>query len=166
MSTVVSPVADAVVVRHDSSVVVARKNGGTTVVNQPQRTSAFVVRGVPGLPGPAGERGATGSGLALKGALSSPVDLPLTSAAGDAYLIAGDLWVFGDTAWTNAGPVQGPQGPPGPPGPQGVQGPVGTIDNAGVLTKPMKLSEFDTPTLKAEARANLELEYIDCGTFN
>ena len=58
------------------------------------------------------------------------------------------------------------QGPPGPPGPQGVPGPVGTIDNAGVLTKPMKLSEFDTPTLKAEARANLELEYIDCGTFN
>lgn len=54
----------------------------------------------------------------------------------------------------------------GPPGPQGVPGPVGTIDNAGVLTKPMKLSEFDTPTLKAEARANLELEYIDCGTFN
>lgn len=116
MSTVVSPAADAVVVRHDSSVVVARKNGGTTFVSQPQRTSAFVVRGVPGLPGPAGERGATGSGLALKGALSSPVDLPLTSAAGDAYLIAGDLWVFGDTAWTNAGPVQGPQGERGKDG--------------------------------------------------
>ena len=60
MSTVVSPAADAVVVRHDSSVVVARKNGGTTVVNQPQRTSAFVVRGVPGLPGPAGPQGVQG----------------------------------------------------------------------------------------------------------
>ena len=60
MSTVVSAVADAVVVRHDSSVVVARKNGGTTVVNQPQRTSAFVVRGVPGLPGPAGPQGVQG----------------------------------------------------------------------------------------------------------
>lgn len=116
MSTVVSPAADAVVVRHDSSVVVARKNGGTTLVSQPQRTSAFVVRGVPGLPGPAGERGATGSGLALKGALSSPVDLPLTSAAGDAYLIAGDLWVFGGVTWTNAGPVQGPQGERGKDG--------------------------------------------------
>ena len=116
MSTVVSPAADAVVVRHDSSVVVARKNGGTTLVNQPQRTSAFVVRGVPGLPGPAGERGATGSGLALKGALSSPVDLPLTAAAGDAYLIAGDLWVFGGVTWTNAGPVQGPQGERGKDG--------------------------------------------------
>ena len=60
MSTVVSPAADAVVVRHDSSVVVARKNGGTTFVSQPQRTSAFVVRGVPGLPGPAGPQGVQG----------------------------------------------------------------------------------------------------------
>ena len=60
MSTVVSPAADAVVVRHDSSVVVARKNGGTTLVSQPQRTSAFVVRGVPGLPGPAGPQGVQG----------------------------------------------------------------------------------------------------------
>ena len=115
MSTVVSHAA-AVVVRHDSSVAATRKNGETTVVNQPQRTSAFVVRGVPGLPGPAGERGATGSGLALKGALSSPVDLPLTAAAGDAYLIAGDLWVFGGVTWTNAGPVQGPQGERGKDG--------------------------------------------------
>lgn len=49
---------------------------------------------------------------------------------------------------------------------QGPPGPIGTIETAGVLTKPMKLSEFDTPTLKAEARANLELEHIDCGTFN
>lgn len=60
MSTVVSPAADAVVVRHDSSVAAMRKNGETTVVNQPQRTSAFVVRGVPGLPGPAGPQGVQG----------------------------------------------------------------------------------------------------------
>ena len=51
MSTVVSPAADAVVVR---------KNGGTTFVSQPQRTSVFVVRGVPGLPGPAGPQGVQG----------------------------------------------------------------------------------------------------------
>lgn len=116
MSTVVSPAADAVVVRHDSSVVVARKSGETTVVNQPQRTSAFVVRGVPGLPGPAGERGDPGAGLALNGVLSSPANLPLSAAAGDAYLIAGDLWVFGGVTWTNAGPVQGPQGERGKDG--------------------------------------------------
>ena len=60
MSTVVSAVADAVVVRHDSSVAATRKNGGTTLVSQPQRTSAFVVRGVPGLPGPAGPQGVQG----------------------------------------------------------------------------------------------------------
>ena len=60
MSTVVSHAADAVVVRHDSSVVVARKNGGTTLVSPPQRTSAFVVRGVPGPPGPAGPQGVQG----------------------------------------------------------------------------------------------------------
>lgn len=116
MSTVVSPAADAVVVRHDSSVAVTHKNGETTVVNQPQRTSAFVVRGVPGLPGPAGERGDPGAGLALNGVLSSPAALPLSAAAGDAYLIAGDLWVFGGVTWTNAGPVQGPQGERGKDG--------------------------------------------------
>ena len=43
-----------------STVVVARKNGGTTLVSQPQRTSVFVVRGVPGLPGPAGPQGVQG----------------------------------------------------------------------------------------------------------
>lgn len=49
-------------------------------------------------------------------------------------------------------------GVPGPPG-------SGTYD-AAALHVSQRLAEFDTPAAKAAARANLELETIDCGTFN
>lgn len=49
------------------------------------------------------------------------------------------------------------QGPPGPPG-------SGTID-AGALHISQRLSEFDTPTARQQARANLELDTIDGGVF-
>lgn len=50
------------------------------------------------------------------------------------------------------------QGPPGPPG-------SGAID-IDALHATQRLAEFSTPTAKSQARANLELEEIDCGTFN
>lgn len=50
------------------------------------------------------------------------------------------------------------QGPPGPPG-------SGTTDLE-ALHVTQRLSEFSTPTAKSQARTNLELEDIDCGTFN
>ena len=118
MSTVVSPAADAVVVRHDSSVVVARKNGGTTLVSQPQRTSAFVVRGVPGLPGPAGPQGVqgvpgpqgeAGGGITYLGALPDASLLPGTGAPGDAFSIGGRLHMRTTAGeWVDAGPVGAP----------------------------------------------------------
>lgn len=49
------------------------------------------------------------------------------------------------------------QGPPGPPG-------AGTDPDALHVTQ--RLAEFNTPTAKQQARANLELDVIDCGTFN
>lgn len=49
-------------------------------------------------------------------------------------------------------------GVPGPPG-------SGTYD-AGALHVSQRLAEFNTPEAKAAARANLELETIDGGTFS
>lgn len=63
--------------------------------------------------------------------------------------------------------VQGPQGDPGPQGiqgPQGPQGDPGPVD-PGALQISQRLAEFDTPIARAAARANLELETIDGGTF-
>jgi len=49
------------------------------------------------------------------------------------------------------------QGPPGPPG----------DGNPGdYLQTALRLAEFSTPESRAAARANLELQAIDCGTFN
>lgn len=47
------------------------------------------------------------------------------------------------------------------------QGPPGTSVNPDDYFQTMnKFSELNTPDKKAEARQNLELQYIDCGTFN
>ena len=62
-----------------------------------------------------GAPGAPGAGLHITGVLPSVANLPPTGALGDAYLIAGELYVW-DAAWVNAGPIQGPPGPPGHPG--------------------------------------------------
>ena len=62
-----------------------------------------------------GPPGAPGAGLHITGVLPSAANLPPTGALGDAYLIAGELYVW-DAAWVNAGPIQGPPGPPGHPG--------------------------------------------------
>ena len=43
-------------------------------------------------------------------------NLPPTGALGDAYLIAGELYVWDGDAFANVGPIQGPPGPPGHPG--------------------------------------------------
>lgn len=51
----------------------------------------------------------------------------------------------------------GQQGPPGKP----AGGESGAYLQAG-----LRLAEFNTPEAKAAARANLELQNIDCGTFN
>ena len=74
---------------------------------------AVCEQGPPGIPGPTGTPGA---GLQILGALNSPAELPTPAGTGDAYLIGGDLWVYANSAWTNAGPVQGPPGERGKDG--------------------------------------------------
>jgi hypothetical protein len=53
-------------------------------------------------------------------------------------------------------------GMPGPPGPPGTPG---SGDPGDYLQTVLRLAEFSTPEARAAARANLELEIIDGGTF-
>ena len=88
------------------------------------------IQGPQGEPGPQGPKGDTGSGLNLKGELDSESQLPQEGVSGDAWLIAGNLYVFvgengnveSNPKWSNVGSIQGPAGPQGPVGPKGEQG--------------------------------------------
>jgi len=78
--------------------------------------------GPAGPTGDKGEKGDVGAGVKIVGTVASPADLPSSGTTGDAYLIGGNAYVWTGTAWTNAGPVQGPKGDTGPTGPQGAPG--------------------------------------------
>jgi hypothetical protein len=103
--------------------------------------------GPEGPQGPQGPKGDVGAGLEIIGTVAKEGDLPAAGETGDAYLIAGDLFVWTGSAWTNAGPVQGPQGetgPQGPAGPQGLQGEAGTAA-VSVHTDDFSLTALNTP---------------------
>ena len=88
------------------------------------------IQGPQGEPGPQGPKGDTGSGLNIKGELDSESQLPQEGVSGDAWLIAGNLYVFvgengnveSNPKWSNVGSIQGSAGPQGPIGPKGEQG--------------------------------------------
>lgn len=92
------------------------------------------VAGPTGPVGPAAVAGATGpvgpqgTGLTILGSYATPAELPPSGAAGDAYLVQGDLYVWSATSnsYENVGRIQGPIGDTGPAGAQGVQGLAGT----------------------------------------
>jgi hypothetical protein len=75
-----------------------------------------------------------GAGLDIVGTAASKDALPATAETGDAYLVAGELWVWDGAAWTDGGHVQGPQGETGPAGPQGAAGPAGPAGPVGTPT--------------------------------
>lgn len=93
---------------------------------QSSETSARLYFTIPqGRPGDTGAPGESGAGLNILGELDNVSELPTEAFQGDAYTIAGDLWVYTEDdggAWNNAGPLTGPQGPQGPPGPAGANG--------------------------------------------
>ena len=50
---------------------------------------------------------------------------------------------------------------------EGVPGPAGQApDPSQFFQTALKFAELDTQQKKVDARTNLELQYIDCGTFN
>jgi hypothetical protein len=104
------------------------------------------IQGIQGETGATGVAGADGTSVAILGTVSNISELPPTGDPGDAYLLAGDLYVWSGIAWTNVGNIQGPEGPTGPrglvgpagptgsqglQGPQGPQGPTGAVGPIG-----------------------------------
>lgn len=109
--------------------------------------------GVQGFTGPTGPKGDQGTGINILGELNDPSELPPTGNPGDAYLIAGDLWVWDDvnSDWINVGSIQGPAGatgPMGPSGPQGATGPGGADGDQGATgpTGPQGPQGFTGPS--------------------
>lgn len=128
----VPAVADAVNVRGATG---AQGPGGPTGGTGPQGPEGPTgATGAPGAQGPVGPAGATGpqgpagaagAGVSIKGSLPNTGALPSSGAAGDAWLIGGNLYVWTGTAWENVGTIQGPAGPTGATGAEGPQGPAG-----------------------------------------
>lgn len=108
-----------------------------------------------GLQGPKGD---TGSGLNIKGELDSESQLPQEGVSGDAWLIAGNLYVYvgengnveSNPKWSNVGSIQGPQGPQGPVGPKGEQGEPGPKGEPGADGTPGAQGPKGDPGQKGE----------------
>lgn len=101
------------------------------------------IQGIQGIPGQAG------TGVLIKGAVSTSEDLPGSGMSeGDMYIalaaftipqtnpinvLEGDgiVWT-GATEWADVGPIRGPEGAQGPAGPTGIQGIQGTQGIQGI----------------------------------
>lgn len=116
------------------------------------------IQGPQGEPGPQGPKGDTGSGLNIKGELDSESQLPQEGVSGDAWLIAGNLYVFvgengnveSNPKWSNVGSIQGPAGPQGPVGPKGEQGEPGPKGEPGADGAPGEQGPKGDPGEKGE----------------
>lgn len=111
----------------DGLVLVRDPAGGAVVLTQRDapavlvrdaRPTRLVLGGFRGVPGQAGDKGDTGTGIQLKGTYATLADLQTahpTGTAGDAYAVGGDLYVWqtDSSAWANAGAFRGPDGAPG-----------------------------------------------------
>lgn len=94
----------------------------------------YLNRGLQGAKGDKGEKGDTGAALSLNGTVPSTDKLPKNPKDGEAYMVAGDLYVAKGGAYTNVGRIKGPQGetgPQGPIGPRGVKGEKGDKGDLG-----------------------------------
>ena len=94
------------------------------------------MKGPRGDTGPAGADGKDGTGVTILGSYDDAGSLGQahpTGSPGDAYLVAGDLYVWSasESAWKNVGTIQGPQGPKGDTGVQGEKGDTGERGPAG-----------------------------------
>ncbi len=89
--------------------------------------------GATGPQGPDGEDGEDGTGVQILGSFDSEDELPATgNAVGDAYLVAGDMFVWDGSVWNNVGQIQGPTGPKGETGDEGPRGPEGPQGDRGM----------------------------------
>lgn len=107
-------------------------SGETGATGAAGKQGATGAQGAAGPQGSQGPKGDVGAGLKVVGTVATPGDLPATGTTGDGYLVAGVLYVWTGSAWTNAGPVQGPKGDTGAAGPVGPAGPAGPAGTAAV----------------------------------
>lgn len=84
-------------------------------------------KGDKGDKGDPGEKGADGTGVSILGTKDSVEALPATgNTKGDAYLVAGSMYVWDGDSWENVGNIQGPKGDKGEKGDKGDAGTAGT----------------------------------------
>jgi len=79
--------------------------GQIAYMPDPSAGGRVVIGGVQGPPGPPG-------GGVYIGTVDSEANLPGDAGEGDLWVAAdtGDGWVFGNSGWTNVGPIRGPDG--------------------------------------------------------
>ena len=108
--------------------------------------------------------GATGAGVTFSGAVDTVDQLPTTGNTGDLYavLFEGVGYIWGDTKWTNIGPILGPKGDKGDKGDSGDPADLSLFFQ--VSNRFYEIAEDEAA--KQAARANLGLATIDGGTFN
>jgi hypothetical protein len=124
-----------------SSTPVAGAAGSTINATQAVILQADTLIGQQGPPGPAGAQGPIGpigppgTGLTVKGSVTTAANLPTSgNEIGDMWIAldTGDAWVWNGIAWNNAGHIQGPTGPTGATGAQGPPGATGSTGSQGV----------------------------------
>lgn len=109
--------------------------------------------GIPkGVKGDKGDKGEDGTSVHILGSYDSYdelVEAHPTGADGDAYLVAGDLYVWDEVGskWTNVGHIQGPQGPQGDKGLTGSTF-VPSVSDAGELSWTLVDSPSTVPETK------------------
>jgi hypothetical protein len=115
------------------------KQGPTGEAGPTGATGATGVTGVTGptgvgITGPTGTAGADGTGVSILGSYATFSELQAAQPSGqtgDAYLVAGELYVWTGSVWTNVGSIQGPTGSTGSTGPTGSSGATGATGSTG-----------------------------------
>ena len=102
--------------------------------------------------------------MTFSGAVDTVDQLPTTGITGDLYAVLskGVGYIWGDSGWTNIGPILGPKGDKGDKGDSG--DPADPSLFFQVSNRFYEIAEDEVA--KQAARANLGLATIDGGTFN
>lgn len=120
------------------------------------------LKGPKGETGAVGPKGADGTSITVKGAVSSKADLPSGAAIGDTYITSdtSHMWVktamSGDAQWTNLGEMKGPKGDKGATGDKGDKGETGATGAQGPAGPGITFGQ-GAPTAASQAGA----VYID-----
>jgi len=115
------------------------KQGPTGEAGPTGATGATGVTGVTGptgvgITGATGTAGAPGTGVSILGSYATLAELQAaqpTGQTGNAYLVAGELYVWTGSSWTNVGNIKGPTGSTGSTGPTGGTGATGATGSTG-----------------------------------